>query len=116
MPESVGASWPSRGGHWRGWLGRAVSLGMGAHVNAPVDEIGDVARGGVLGAIGELRPLRRGELSFEAIEQALGQQAHPKLKEDQKDLHNKLRAMAKLVVEDLNQVKKLSKERFGANG
>jgi hypothetical protein len=25
------------GGHWRGWLGRAVSLGMGAHVNAPVD-------------------------------------------------------------------------------
>lgn len=50
------------------------------------------------------------------VAKALGQQAHPKLKEDQKDLHNKLRAMAKLVVEDLNQVKKLSKERFGANG
>lgn len=50
------------------------------------------------------------------VAKALGQQAHPKLKEDQKDLHNKLRAMAKLVVEDLDKVKKLSKERFGANG
>jgi hypothetical protein len=50
------------------------------------------------------------------VAKALGQQAHPKVKEDQKDLHNKLRAMAKLVVEDLNQVKKLSKERFGAHG
>ncbi|PSM32219.1 hypothetical protein [Haliangium sp. UPWRP_2] len=50
------------------------------------------------------------------VAKALGQQAHPKLKEDQKDLHNKLRAMAKLVIEDLNQVKKLSKERFGAHG
>lgn len=50
------------------------------------------------------------------VAKALGQQAHPKVKEDQKDLHNKLRAMAKLVIEDLNQVQKLAKERFGAHG
>lgn len=50
------------------------------------------------------------------IARSLGQQAHPKVKEDQKDLHNKLRAMAKLVVEDLKQVQKLAKERFGAHG
>lgn len=50
------------------------------------------------------------------VAKALGQQTHPKLKEDQKDLHNKLRAMAKLVIEDLKQVQKLAKERFGAHG
>lgn len=50
------------------------------------------------------------------VAKALGQQAHPKVKEDQKDLHNKLRAMAKLVIEDLKQVQKLAKERFGAHG
>lgn len=50
------------------------------------------------------------------VAKALGQQTHPKVKEDQKDLHNKLRAMAKLVIEDLKQVQKLAKERFGAHG
>jgi hypothetical protein len=32
------------GGHWRYWLGRAVSIGMGAHVDDPVDDAAVEAR------------------------------------------------------------------------
>lgn len=53
---------------------------------------------------------------LQQIESPLGQLAHPKVVEDRKALHNKMKACAKLVMEDLEKAQKLAKERFGAYG
>jgi hypothetical protein len=53
---------------------------------------------------------------FRPIQKGLSHLAHPKVKEGQHDLHNKLKAMAKLVLEDRKRGDKMAKERFGENG
>jgi hypothetical protein len=49
-------------------------------------------------------------------QRSAGDLPHPKIEEGLPELHKKLQMMAKLVAQDLKQVQKLSKERFGDNG
>ncbi len=63
--------WPWLGllSRFRERVARAPAAGRILRQDAPFDQVVDVAVGRVLGAFGQLRPFRRGELALEPVQQ-----------------------------------------------